>query len=81
MTKHKRQDDDGDLESLEVWRTGDDDRYLESLYNERELLKKALSLPTILPKTKSSVTKKLKIMTEEIEVMEKTKALYELGIL
>ena len=81
MTKHKRQDDDGDLESLEIWRTGDDDRHLESLYKDRELMKKALSLPTILPKTKSSVTKKLKIMTEEIEVMEKTKALYELGIL
>ena len=81
MTKHKRQDDDGDLESLEIWRTGDDDRHLESLYKDRELMKKALTMSTLPDKTRASITKKLKYMTEEIEVMEKTKALHELGVL
>ena len=79
--RKKPHDDDGDLESLETWREKEDEQHLNSLYKERELMKKALTMSTLPDKTRASITKKLKYMTEEIEVMEKTKALHELGVL
>lgn len=82
MSARKLQDDDdGDLESLEVWRGKEDEFHLGVLYRERELMQKALTMSTLEDKARLLITKKVKYITEEIEILEKTKALYEIGVL
>lgn len=82
MSARKLQDDDdGDLESLEVWRGKEDEFHLAVLYKERELMQKALTMSTLEDKARLLITKKVNYITEEIEILEKTKALYEIGVL
>ena len=82
MTTRKEQDDDdSDLESLEVWGGKEAEFHLAVLYKERELMQKALTMSTLEDKARTLITKKVKYITEEIEILEKTKALYEIGVL
>jgi len=81
MTTRKEQDDGSDLESLEVWGGKEAEFHLAVLYKERELMQKALTMSTLEDKARTLITKKVKYITEEIEILEKTKALYEIGVL